>query len=248
MRTLHYSKIIFILITAFLTANCKKISANNQTSVAVSAADTTKIIINPGETDSKIYLALGDSYTIGQSVDSSQRFPAQTVALLQKHGISISHIQYIATSGWTTLDLLSAIELQKPKGAFAAVSLLIGVNDQHQSGDTTSYRQNFIEAIKKALELADNNVSHVFVLSIPDYGVTPFGANNKEISKQIDMFNAINKNVTNSFGISYTDITDISRNDGSNPNLIAPDGLHPSGEQYAQWAQVLEPAMYKALK
>lgn len=195
-----------------------------------------------------IYLALGDSYTIGQSVDSGQRYPAQTASLLFNHNAHFSGIQYIAQTGWTTLNLADAIIRANPHGPYAAVSLLIGVNDQYQTRDTTNYRLRFTNLLTTALTLAGNIKSHVFVLSIPDYGVTPFGGNNKEISDQIDQFNTINKEVTDSYKISYTDVTSISRNDANDASFIAFDGLHPSGKQYAQWAEVLESVMYKALQ
>ncbi len=237
------------LFAAFVFVNCKKASPVFQGYTAfVPTSDTIAPSPEPTQMSSYLYLALGDSYTIGQSVDSSDRFPAQTAAMLINKGINISGIQYIATTGWTTVNLLSAIEKQNPKGPFAAVSLLIGVNDQYQLHDTTGYRLNFTRTLNKAIELAGNNTSRVFVLSIPDYGITPFGGNNKQISEQIDQFNAINKEVTLLYGISYTDVTAISRADANNSSMIAGDGLHPSGKQYAQWAQALEPEMYKALQ
>ena len=141
------------------------------------------------------WLALGDSYTIGQAVEEQERFPAQTVSLLKKDGLSIKALQYIAITGWTTRDLLNAIAAQDPQGPFDIVSLLIGVNDQYQHHDTTGYPERFTECLKKAIALAGNRKDHVFVLSIPDYSVTPFAhnSNTDRISKEIDDFNAINK-------------------------------------------------------
>ena len=201
------------------------------------------------DTDSsaKTFLALGDSYTIGQSVDSSQRFPAQVAALLLKQNIKVVPINYIATSGWTTTDLKSAIEVRKPQGPFDIVTLLIGVNDQYQTGDTTNYRSRFADLLNTAISLAVFK-NHVFVLSIPDYGVTPFGSGRPGVSEQIDLFNQINKEVTDSYGISYTSITEISRADVGDNTMLAGDELHPSGKQYAQWVQLLEPKIYEVLK
>ena len=223
-----------------------------QPGVVQPPVDTTTQVTDTTNTKdtaaAKTYLALGDSYTIGQSVDSSDRFPAQTAALLAKQNIRFAPIQYIATTGWTTLNLMDAINIQQPKGPFEAVSLLIGLNDQYQTHDTTNYRSRFTDLLNKAIALSGNRKTHVFVLSIPDYGVTPFGNNEKEISDQINEFNAINKEVTISQGISYTDVITISRNDAVDASMIAYDGLHPSGKQYAQWALALDSMMYEKLK
>ncbi len=209
--------------------------------------DTTKL---PTDTllIGKTFLALGDSYTIGQSVDSSERFPAQTAALLSVQNIRFSTIQYIARTGWTTLNLKDAINTQQLKGPFDAVTLLIGVNDQYQTHDTANYRNRFTDLLNTSVSLAGNNQQHVFVLSIPDYGVTPFGGNIKDISDQIDQFNTINKDVTNSYGVHYIDVTTISRNNAGDASMIAIDGLHPSGKEYAQWAKALDSVMYETLK
>ncbi len=139
-------------------------------------------------------------------------------------------------------------QYRNPQGPFAAVSLLIGVNDQFQQRDTTGYRGRFTTLLNTAVSLAGNHKNHVFVLSIPDYGVTPFGAGYYGISEQVDAFNAINKEVTDAYGIDYIDVTIISRNDAGNAAMLAPDGLHPSGSQYAQWAAALAPVMEKRLK
>ena len=221
------------------------IAASPPADTTAHASDTTS---SRDTASGKTFLALGDSYTIGQSVDSSQRFPAQTAALLLKQNIRFAPIRYIATTGWTTLNLMDAINLQQPKAPFDAVSLLIGVNDQYQTHDTTAYRSRFTGLLNTAISLVGNKKSRVFVLSIPDYGVTPFGNHDKSISEQIDEFNAINKDVTASYGISYIDVTTISRNDAGDASMIAGDGLHPSGKQYAQWAQALDSAMLKVLK
>ena len=203
---------------------------------------------SPTETNPSLYLALGDSYTIGQSVDSAQRYPAQTAALLNNNGFQFSGINYIAQTGWTTANLQAAIDSKNPQGPFTAVTLLIGVNDQYQQQDTTGYRVRFARLLNSAIALAGNNRQHVFVLSIPDYGVTPFGLNYPNVSGQIDAFNTINKAVTEAYHIAYIDITAISRNDAGDNTMLSPDGLHPSGKQYAQWAAALAPVMEKALK
>lgn len=194
-------------------------------------------------TNNKTFLALGDSYTIGQSVDSSERFPAQTAAILKRSGYNIGNIDYIATTGWKTVNLQWAIEAMRYKKTYDIVTLLIGANDQYLKKDTTGYRGHFINLMQKAIAFAGNNALHVFVLSIPDYGVTPFGNHLKGVGKQINQFNTINKEVALAYGASYTNITAISRYDATDKTTLAWDDMHPSGKQYRQWASLLADKM-----
>jgi lysophospholipase L1-like esterase len=196
------------------------------------------------------WLALGDSYTIGQSVSDDERFPAQTISMLQSDRLHFIQPQYIAATGWTTQNLLDAIAQQISQVPYDVVSLLIGVNDQYQHLDTAGYRARFTECLQKAIVLAGNDISHVFVLSIPDYSVTPFAANSDtaEIHKEIDEFNAINKAITLSYNISYIDITPLTREVKYDASLIAGDGLHPSGKEYAKWAELLAIEIKKVLQ
>ena len=196
------------------------------------------------------FLALGDSYTIGHSVQDSERFPAQTVKLLQAKNISISNLHYIATSGWTTENLLSAINLENPAKNFDIVTLLIGVNDQYQRRDTAGYHAAFSTLLRMAVDLAAGRRSHVFVLSIPDYSATPFvdESSKAQVSAQIDLFNAINKEVTLQNGVTYIDITPATREAANDRSLIANDSLHPSGKEYAVWANMLAPLIKKVLQ
>lgn len=195
------------------------------------------------------YLALGDSYTIGQSVKMSERFPAQTVARLRAQGVSIADPVYIATTGWTTANLQSAIASQHPPANFDVVTLLIGVNDQYQRMDTAGYAQRFEQLVQKSVELAGGRKSRVFVVSIPDYSVTPFvpAGDKARVSREVDLFNEINRRITGAYGISYTDITPGSREGANNPSLIADDNLHPSGQEYAKWAALLAPKIRSVL-
>ena len=199
---------------------------------------------------SKKYLALGDSYTIGQSVPMQDRFSAQLAAILKVNGIALKEVEYIAQTGWTTLNLQAAINTQNPSANYDVVSLLIGVNDQYQTHDTTNYRQRFTQLLQKSIALAAGKKERVFVLSIPDYSVTPAvpASQKAQVSMEIDWFNAINKNVTLSFNIAYINITPSSREAATNPSLIANDGLHPSGLDYKKWADMLEPLMRNVLK
>jgi len=209
----------------------------------------TDSIVPPRSDTTKTYLALGDSYTIGQSVAESERFPAQTVALIRQQGIKLADPVYIATTGWTTEDLQSAIASRNPATA-NVVSLLIGVNDQYRGLDTGGYALRFRQLLDKALSLANGKRSNVFVLSIPDYSVTPFVSADQKprVSMQIDWFNAINQRITSSYGISYTDITPSTREAATNSTLIASDGLHPSGLEYSKWAVLLAPKMKAVLQ
>lgn len=215
-----------------------------------SNTDSTTNVDTASNTGEHSWLALGDSYTIGQSVEEQERFPAQTISLLKKDSLSIKTLQYIATTGWTTQNLLSAMAAQDPHGPFDVVSLLIGVNDQYQHLDTSGYRERFTECLKKAIALAGNKEDHVFVLSIPDYSVTPFAQHldTIQIKKEINEFNVINKAITLSFNISYTDITPFTREAKNDASLIAVDGLHPSKKEYAKWAALLEPQIKNILR
>lgn len=197
----------------------------------------------------KTYLALGDSYTIGQGVPETARFPNQTAAWLKLNGINLTVTDIIATTGWTTNSLQSALNIQNPVN-HDVVSLLIGVNDQYQTHDTTGYRQRFTLLLERSIQLAKGKKENVFVLSIPDYSVTPFaaGSDTARIRLEIDWFNAINKDVTASYNCAYLDITPSNREARYNPSLIATDGLHPSGSEYKKWADRLGLLMLPVLK
>ncbi|MDB5251432.1 MAG: lysophospholipase and related esterase [Flaviaesturariibacter sp.] len=203
----------------------------------------------PPGTALKTYLALGDSYTIGQGVAPEERFPYLAVAALQAQGVALGMPQYIATTGWTSANLQSAIGAQPPQGTFDVVSLLIGVNDQYQGVDTGFYRTRFTQLLAKAVELAAGRPSHVFVLSIPDYSATPFvsASQKPRVSREIGWFNAINKEVTLQQGIPYIDITPLTREAATDPTLLAPDGLHYSGKEHQKWASLLAPAVKAVL-
>ncbi|MEO5985105.1 MAG: SGNH/GDSL hydrolase family protein [Ferruginibacter sp.] len=193
------------------------------------------------------FLALGDSYTIGQSVTASERFPEITVSLLNASGKKIQPPRIIATTGWTTRDLLNA--LNNNPGTFDIVTLLIGVNNQYQGKSQDEYRSQFTTLLLKAIQYAGNRKNRVFVLSIPDYSVTPFaqGSDVAKIAREIDQFNAINKEISLSNGVNYLDITPISREGKTDGSLQAGDGLHPSGKQYLRWAQLLAPIIAQQL-
>jgi lysophospholipase L1-like esterase len=236
--------VVFILWTS-IGLSCSKKAPDTNTYYQP-AIDSVVPVRND---TAKTYLALGDSYTIGQSVSEQERFPAQTVALLKQQGFKMADPVYIATTGWTTEDLQSAIAVRNPSAA-DVVSLLIGVNDQYRGMDTSGYTVRFSQLLDKAILLAKGKKSNVFVLSIPDYSVTPFvSADQKQgVSLQIDWFNTINKRITLANGISYTDITPSTREAATNPALIASDNLHPSGLEYKKWAEMLAPKIKAVLQ
>jgi lysophospholipase L1-like esterase len=181
------------------------------------------------------YLALGDSYTIGESVAEKDRWPNQLADQLK-----IAHPKIIATTGWRTDDLAGAIKSADLKDEYDLVSLLIGVNNQFQGKSATQYEIEFEELLKTSIKLGKGKTKNVFVVSIPDYGFTPYGKPKQVIiTKQIDEFNAINKRIAEKFKIAYFNITEISRKGLEDPTLVAEDGLHPSGKMYAAWVDLI---------
>jgi acyl-CoA thioesterase I len=195
--------------------------------------------INPDSTlatSSLTYLALGDSYTIGESVEEDDRWPVQLVDILNAMNIPYDDPIIIARTGWRTDELSADIVSEDPGETYDMVSLLIGVNNQYQNRPLSTYESEFKDLLNTAVTLAKGNRDKVFVLSIPDYGYTPFGQPKQEtISREVDDFNNINEKITQELGILYISITDISREGLRNPLLVAVDGLHPSGEQYRLW-------------
>ncbi len=225
-------------------AACTKAGVTNTNSAVaatIAAPDTVK--------NAFTYLALGDSYTIGQSVQPNERYPFLTVQELRSENVNIDGPQYIATTGWTTQDLENSIGTQKPSNNYDIVTLLIGVNDQYQHLDTAGYRKRFNDLLNKAVELAKNRYTHVVVLSIPDYSATPFvdSAQKMTVRNEIDVFNAINREITMSKNVSYIDITQLSREVSVDPSLLASDNLHYSAREYQKWAELLVPVIKKAL-
>ena len=190
----------------------------------------------------KTYLALGDSYTIGQSVNANETYPAQIVSLLKSEGIIFNAPEIIAKTGWTTTDLQNAIKNHPfAFSKYDIVTLLIGVNNQYQGKSESEYKNQFTELLQKAIQLAGNISSHVIVISIPDYSVTPFAANSDTslIAKQIDEFNSINKKISLSYKVNYIDVTPESRKAATDASLITYDNLHFSGKEYAIWAKMI---------
>jgi len=201
------------------------------------------------------YLALGDSYTIGESVDVSERWPHQLVERIKLspqfegggRGVEVS---IIARTGWTTQELWEGIQDSELEPPYDLVSLLIGVNNQYRGYDINEYREQFVFLLNKSIEYAGGDPNRVIVLSIPDWGVTPFAADRdrEQIAKDIDAFNAVNRTETEKLRAHYVDITPGSREAVDDPLLIASDGLHPSGRMYTEWAKLALPIALDVLK
>ncbi len=198
------------------------------------------------------YLALGDSYTIGEAVEQKLSFPYQLADKLNAAGLHVAEPRIIAKTGWTTDELLAAITGAKITDTYSFVTLLIGVNNQYRGYAKDVYRKEFKELLLTAIGFAAGKKNHVFVVSIPDWGATPFGKNSGKdpavIGAEIDQFNAINKEETIAAGVSYTDITAHSKDTSSDPSLVASDGLHPSGKMYESWSSALVAPITMAFK
>jgi len=195
------------------------------------------------------YLALGDSYTIGELVAPKDRWSVQLANLLEKEGIQ-TDLTIIARTGWTVNELWEGIQANPPEGTYDMVSLLIGVNDQYRGYPSDGYREDFCFLLGKAIEYAGGDPKRVVVLSIPDWGFTPFAAtrDTEPISQQIDEFNTINLEETKAVGAYYVDVTIISRMAMDDFDLITGDRLHPSGKMYAMWAEKVLPTALEILK
>ena len=195
------------------------------------------------------YLALGDSYTIGEGVAPTGRWPVQLAELLRARGMEIRSPEIIAQTGWTTDELAAAIDRASPRGPYSLVSLLIGVNNQYRGRSVEEYRREFRALLERAVTLAGGDAGRVLVLSIPDWGVTPFaaGRDRTRIAAEIDQFNAVNRAVTQEIGARYVDVTAVSRARGGEPAMVVSDGLHPSAQMYTEWAQLALPAALQAL-
>ena len=199
---------------------------------------------NESDTTLMTYLALGDSYTIGEGVTVEDRYPVQLQGQLEENSIHLEEVKIIAQTGWTTGQLLSSIESSELNEQYGMVSLLIGVNNQYRGMSIDHYREEFLTLLEMSIEFAGHNPKKVIVLSIPDWGVTPFaeGQDREKIAREIDAFNLVNFEESEKKGVHYVDVTGISRQASAQPNLIAGDGLHPSGTMYALWVEKMIPA------
>lgn len=187
------------------------------------------------------FLALGDSYTIGESVAPENRWPVQLADSLRLRNINLGDPRIIARTGWTTDDLDKAIEEAALPDTYDLVSLLIGVNNQYRGYEFTQYTSEFPDLLRQAIALAGGRNERVIVVSIPDYGVTPFGqsGNPEIIAEELDAYNDFARQVSDSLGVLYFNITPISREAAQESALIADDNLHPSGVMYQRWVSLM---------
>lgn len=195
------------------------------------------------------FLALGDSYTIGEGVTEPERWPNQLASMLRARAVDIADPLIIARTAWTTDELSDAIDGEKPTGPYDLVTLLVGVNDQYRSRPVRAFAAEFVMLLRRAKGLAGKVPSRTIAISIPDWGTTPFaeGRDRPRISAEVDEYNARACELASGAGANWVDITVISRAMQTNPELVAPDGLHPSGELYRRWAEAIIPVALTAL-
>ena len=220
----------FVLIVLLLMGCIHEETMQQPTSSENSVASTDELRI----------LALGDSYTIGEGMAPSDRWPVYLADRLREKGLQVARPEIIARTGWTTGDLLTGIERAKPQGVYHIVTLQIGVNNQFRGYRQDEYRKQLVTLLELAISYAGGDASHVLVLSIPDWGVTPFaaGRDRAKIGREIDEFNKIKQQETERLGCHFIDVTPVSRKAESDLTLVAGDGLHPSSTMYAKWADL----------
>lgn len=200
---------------------------------------------NHSTTSEKNILCLGDSYTIGEAVPQENSFPFETLKLLQKNGYSFTTPEIIAKTGWTTDELATAIKEANLNSKYDIVTLLIGVNNQYRKRSIEEYKTEFTALLETAISFSKHGAKTVFILSIPDWGITPFVAQDahkrtaSQISIQIEKFNLAKQKIAAQFGVKFINITPISQEAKNDSQLLAEDGLHPSGKMYLQWAKLL---------
>ena len=218
--------------------------------VGCSGQTKQDVIIHEDPVTEFKFLALGDSYTIGQSVATQHRWPVQLRAAMRENGRQLGEPHIIAQTGWTTDELSAAMNQANLKPGYDLVTLLIGVNNQFRGRDAEEFRIEFCDLLQRAIKLAKSDPQRVIVLSIPDYGVTPFGKDRggQQIGKELDRFNAIKEEETRKLGAHYVDNTIASRAAFEDPTLVADDGLHPSGKLYKIWAEATLPIALKVLR
>ncbi len=219
---------ILLMFLSFAPLACQNI--NKEGDMDISKTDLT-------------YLALGDSYTIGEAVEEKDRWPVQLVDKLRADGVNISDARIIAKTGWTTDELMAGIEEADPGDRYMLVSLMIGVNNQYRGRDKGNFREELAGLVDTAINCAGGVTDNVIVLSIPDWGVTPFaaGRDREKIAAEIDSFNTVIVEECSEAGVKYYDVTGISRKASTDLSLVAVDGLHPSGRMYEMWVEVLYP-------
>ena len=238
-RTLSILSISLFL--SILKISCLSLSYQDRTKMEPTDKEQSQMI--------KI-LALGDSYTIGEGVKQSERWPMQLASQLRKDNLKVDTPQIIAVTGWTTTDLMSAIEKSRLEEQYDLVTLLIGVNDQFQGYSEETYASGFKKLLVKAIELAGGRPNRVIAISIPDYSVTPFGKRfgPARIRAEVDKFNEINKGIATGNRVHYVNVTELSRRAADDPTLLESDCLHPSAKMYAEWVELTVPVAKNMLE
>lgn len=228
---------LIILLTILVLSGCQKKSKTTISDQEITSQQVT-------------FLALGDSYTIGESVDPDQRWPVQLADSLRQRSYSVSPPDIIAKTGWTTADLQKAIKDESLQKTYDLVSLLIGVNNQYQGLNFEQFEREFEELLSQAITFAGDEKGDVFVVSIPNYGATPFGQirNPEQIREEIKKYNETARSIAQEYEVTFINITPISEKALNNPELTAKDDLHPSGEMYQQWVSKILPSILPKLK
>jgi lysophospholipase L1-like esterase len=218
------------------------------------ATDSPHADVNPNLVQANVhgklnYLALGDSYTVGEHIASSGRWPMQLAAKIRSSGTDLSDPIILARTGWTTSDLQSAMDDANFQGPYDLVTLLIGLNDEYRGYALDSTSDHFSVLLNRSIALAGKNAAHVVVLSIPDWGITPFGkqAGRANVTEEIKQFNAAEKELTEKSGAAWVDIGEPSNQVATDMTLVASDGLHPSAKLYERWVELAVPAVKTAL-
>ena len=257
MKT-HFKQVVTIIISIFLLS-CSTDETSPEVAVTPKPIITPPVTTVPAAPAPSInainYLALGDSYTIGQNVCETCRFPEQLKASLSSmYNASNFSLKVIATTGWTTSNLISAVNSQNPNANYDLVTLLIGVNNQFQHVDFSVYEKEFPELVNKAIMLGKGDKKNVIVVSIPDYAYTPYGMSyngetgRAKISAEITQYNTYAENYCTSRGVVFVSITDITRQGLNNTSLVASDGLHPSAMAYKMFVDRILPKAKIALE
>ena len=238
---------LFMVFSSILVACSPK--TNPSAPVTVTPTNTNNNSNSSMNLQNITYLALGDSYTIGESVNENERYPNQLADSLKAKGFYISELKNIARTGWTTDELKQGIDNANIQNkTYDMVSLLIGVNNQYRGRNVEQYKLEFTNLLNDAIKFANGKKDRVFVVSIPDYAYTPFGGGNPNITKGIDEYNAANEAIAKNMGVLYINITPISREGLADPSLVANDKLHPSGGQYTRWVRLMLPQIASLLK
>ena len=209
------------------------------------------LIVAASTANAASYLALGDSYTIGEGVAAPARWPNQLADMLRKSGVDVGEPEIVAKTGWTTDELSAAMDRHTFSPPYRLVTLLIGVNNQYRGRDLENYRAEFQKLLERAIDLAGKDPKKVVVVSIPDWGVTRFGKESgrdtAEIARQLDAYNAANAQIAKMLHCGYVDVTAVSRQGGNQAAMLVSDGLHPSAKMYTAWSERILPAAKAAL-